>query len=125
MAGISTPMNQQTPASANSRPETRALGGADQPKPARTASTTIGTLAAWLVPALSIALSVGCHTQVQTLEVGRQAPDCSLASLTGEEVALADLTGQAGDDAVLLAFWATWCTNCKAETPVLNALREQ
>jgi cytochrome c biogenesis protein CcmG, thiol:disulfide interchange protein DsbE len=56
--------------------------------------------------------------------VGREAPDFRLsvvanaASLTkgGATLSLHDLRGRA----VLLDFWATWCSHCRAEAPVLD-----
>ena len=48
------------------------------------------------------------------------APDFSLplAGDTDETVALSDLEGRV----VLLNFWASWCHNCRAEKPALQAL---
>jgi peroxiredoxin len=44
---------------------------------------------------------------------GIPAPDFELASLDGRKVKLSDYRGKA----VLLNFWATWCSPCKVEMP--------
>lgn len=53
--------------------------------------------------------------------VGKPAPSFSLEDLEGKKVSLASYRGKA----VLLNFWATWCTPCKIETPWLVELRNQ
>jgi len=49
------------------------------------------------------------------------APDFTLDSLDGKSVRLSDLRGKA----VLLNFWATWCTPCKVEMPWFVELQNQ
>jgi peroxiredoxin len=44
---------------------------------------------------------------------GVPAPDFELVSLDGKKVKLSDYRGKA----VLLNFWATWCSPCKVEMP--------
>lgn len=46
---------------------------------------------------------------------GKTAPDFELVSLDGKKVKLSDYRGKA----VLLNFWATWCSPCKVEMPWL------
>jgi cytochrome c biogenesis protein CcmG/thiol:disulfide interchange protein DsbE len=49
------------------------------------------------------------------------APDFELPSLDGRKVKLSDFRGQA----VLLNFWATWCSPCKIEMPWFVDLQKQ
>jgi cytochrome c biogenesis protein CcmG, thiol:disulfide interchange protein DsbE len=53
--------------------------------------------------------------------VGSVAPDFELSDLEGGTVRLSDLKGQP----VLLNFWASWCTSCKVEAPVLERGAEE
>lgn len=52
---------------------------------------------------------------------GVKAPDFRLASLDGQMVKLSDYRGKA----VLLNFWATWCSPCKVEMPWFADLQKQ
>ena len=49
------------------------------------------------------------------------APDFTLESLDGKNMTLSDLRGKA----VLLNFWATWCTPCKIDMPWFVELQKQ
>ncbi|HWC97736.1 MAG TPA: TlpA disulfide reductase family protein [Candidatus Sulfopaludibacter sp.] len=49
---------------------------------------------------------------------GHPAAALSLPALDGHTVSLADYHGKR----VLIAWWASWCTPCKAEMPALNRL---
>jgi cytochrome c biogenesis protein CcmG, thiol:disulfide interchange protein DsbE len=50
--------------------------------------------------------------------VGSVAPAFELVTLDGDPLALADVA----DGPVLLTFWASWCTTCKADMPALDRL---
>lgn len=50
-----------------------------------------------------------------------EAPDFTLQAVDGSNVRLSDLWGQI----VLLNFWATWCSPCRAEMPDLNSLHQE
>ncbi len=53
--------------------------------------------------------------------VGRAAPGFELQGLEGDKLGLSDLKGKV----VLLNFWATWCTPCKQEMPLLQQRADQ
>lgn len=53
--------------------------------------------------------------------VGSTAPDFSLPVLGGNTQVLSDLQGTP----VLINFWATWCTPCKEEMPLLEEVSKQ
>src|SRR5690625_5181916 len=54
-------------------------------------------------------------------EVGKAAPNFTLATPAGEELRLADLRGQP----VFLNFWATWCEVCHEAIPAWQAFAER
>lgn len=49
---------------------------------------------------------------------GSAAPDFALKSTAGENLRLSEYRG----DVVLLAFWATWCGDCRAQATALSEL---
>jgi peroxiredoxin len=55
------------------------------------------------------------------LKQASMAPDFSLESIDGKNMRLSDLRGHA----VLLNFWATWCSPCKIEMPWFVDLQKQ
>lgn len=54
------------------------------------------------------------------VEVGKPAPGFTATTVDGEQVSLEDLRGRP----VWLLFGATWCSNCRAEAPDIQAMHE-
>ena len=76
-----------------------------------------------LLRGLAIAAAV-CVTpamlsaQESGIAVGTQAPGAVVESLDGQQV---DLANYLGKGPMLLQFWATWCSNCRALEPQIQA----
>jgi thiol-disulfide isomerase/thioredoxin len=78
----------------------RLIDGADAPQPA----------------------DVGAALQTQArMDLIERVPDITLEGLAGEPVALTSWPGKA----LVINFWATWCTPCLKEIPMLKALKEE
>ncbi|HXQ11942.1 MAG TPA: TlpA disulfide reductase family protein [Caulobacteraceae bacterium] len=67
----------------------------------------------WTVLLAAVVLVTG---PASAARVGRPAPAFTLVTLDHQRYSLADLRGKV----VVLNFWATWCTPCKAELVAMN-----
>ena len=74
---------------------------------------TIVTIAALL----GITLYLNLRDGTQTVNVGDEAVDFKLETLSGEEIQLSQITDEKG---VILNFWGTWCKPCREEMPDMN-----
>jgi thiol-disulfide isomerase/thioredoxin len=67
--------------------------------------------------ALAVMPSVAT-SQESGIAVGSDAPGADVETLDGKPI---NLDQYFGEGPVLLQFWATWCSNCKALEPKINA----
>ena len=59
------------------------------------------------------------------LPVGTPAPDATVEDLEGAAVSLLDMAGVTGGRPALIEFWASWCEQCEALQPQMDAVRER
>ena len=69
----------------------------------------------------SIFFESGTSSEIFTPQKGFLAPDFSVLSLHGSKYQLSDFQ----DQVVLIAFWASWCSPCKAEMPMMQKVYER
>ncbi|MCU0626760.1 MAG: TlpA family protein disulfide reductase [Gemmatimonadaceae bacterium] len=65
---------------------------------------------------LTAVVSLPLAAQEAGIAVGSRAPDAAVTTLDGKPARLSQFIGKTP---VVLEFWATWCSNCKALEPSL------
>jgi len=76
-------------------------------------------LASVLSVGLCVALlSTGCRGETEASVPDPLIPDFQLPNLAGEKVGPSSFP----DEVLLLEFWATWCTPCRAQARILDRL---
>lgn len=70
------------------------------------------------VTLIALCLTVSAHAEIQP---GSRPPDSLGKTVSGESVTLTALR----DKVVVISFWATWCTYCMKELPILAGLQAQ
>jgi cytochrome c biogenesis protein CcmG/thiol:disulfide interchange protein DsbE len=100
----------------------------DAPRPTRRARWILAGIAVVVVLAVGVvtwAVVAGSDDEasggdvvpkVLSAKVGERAPDFSLPTLDGGTVRLSDYRGKP----IVLNFWASWCTPCRQEFPLLR-----
>jgi len=92
--------------------------GTPRPRRARIVRASLLSLLAVAVILSAVLVAWSGKRGLGADPVGSMAPGFTLPLLDGEgEVSLSDLRGKV----VVLNFWASWCTACKAEAKVLEA----
>jgi thiol-disulfide isomerase/thioredoxin len=70
-----------------------------------------------LLSACAMLLAIGAAAPAsQKPKIGQPAPPAQFTLVDGTKVTLAELRGQV----VVINFWATWCTPCRTELPLLD-----
>ena len=80
------------------------------------------SLAALLIAPVLLSLPTAARAQDIGLDLGTQAPPAAVQTLDGKPANLSDFIGKGP---VLVEFWATWCPNCRALEPQMQAVSKR
>ena len=56
------------------------------------------------------------HQAAAAVKIGARAPDFTLKSVRGDNLKLSEYIGEV----VVVNFWASWCSTCREQMPILN-----
>lgn len=71
---------------------------------------------------LCAVLALTVYSNVDALEIGQAAPDCSLTALgDAQRFDMRQFQGQV----LYIDFWASWCSSCAQSFPFLNTLHRE
>jgi peroxiredoxin len=83
------------------------------------AAVVLGAFTVWIT-ARAKATEEDAGTRAAAVNAaGKDAPALTLPSLEGRTISLSDYRGK---KTVVIAYWASWCSPCRAEIPILNRL---
>lgn len=80
--------------------------------------SSVSAVAAALVASLALGVAAA---QQDTASVGEAAPDFVLNSASGSNLRLSEYRG----DVVIVAFWASWCGDCRGRLDEIGMLTER
>ena len=89
--------------------------------PARWAALAVGIVVALLAVVIATQVNTNPTKDEQTHLIGKQAPDFTAQTFTGQTVSTSSLAGKA----VLVNFWNSWCIPCQEELPSLKAFQQE
>ncbi|MEW5872601.1 MAG: redoxin domain-containing protein [Chloroflexota bacterium] len=81
----------------------------------------LGVLLLFGIPWLQSRQAAGSNSLEDVARLDQPAVDFELGDLSGEPLKLSSLQGKV----VLLNFWASWCTPCRAEMPLFQQVQSQ
>jgi cytochrome c biogenesis protein CcmG, thiol:disulfide interchange protein DsbE len=70
---------------------------------------------------VTLLFGIGYLPSATALDVGEKLPALTVVTLDGKQLDLSALRGKV----LVLDLWATWCTPCREEMPVLNTFYRQ